>query len=103
MSDIAIQVDKLSKRYRIGRSQDGQWWVVETPNLPEGQAWVSAAFVEVENADNVPVVPKSASNCSWINWRASAAEQGHVDEYCTASLTSSTISPSTMLPLMETG
>jgi heat shock protein HslJ len=40
----------------IGRSQDGQWWVVETPNLPEGQAWVSAAFVEVENVDNVPVV-----------------------------------------------
>lgn len=44
----------------IGRSQDGQWWVVEVPELPDGQAWVAAAFVDVENVDNVPVIPAPA-------------------------------------------
>jgi len=40
----------------IGRSADGQWWVIDAPNLPDGQVWVSATFVEAVNADNVPVV-----------------------------------------------
>jgi heat shock protein HslJ len=40
----------------IGVSQDGQWWLVNTPNLPEGQVWVSATFVEATNTEAVPVV-----------------------------------------------
>ncbi len=40
----------------IGASVDAQWWLAEAPNLPGGQVWVSAEFVEVENAENVPVV-----------------------------------------------
>jgi heat shock protein HslJ len=40
----------------IGVSQDGEWWLVNTPNLPGGQIWASAQFVEVSNAEAVPVV-----------------------------------------------
>jgi uncharacterized protein YraI len=43
----------------IGVSEDGAWWVVSvsTQLAPDGQGWVSADFVEVTNADDVPIVP----------------------------------------------
>ena len=43
----------------IGVSEDGTWWVVSvsTQLAPDGQGWVSADFVEVTNADDVPVIP----------------------------------------------
>jgi uncharacterized protein YraI len=43
----------------IGKSANGQWWVVRLPITfaAVGQGWVSAQFVEVTNADNVPVIP----------------------------------------------
>ena len=42
----------------IGVSADGEWWVVKisTDHVAEGQVWVSADWVVVENADDVPVV-----------------------------------------------
>lgn len=40
----------------IGVSEDGQWWLAAAPNLPGGQVWGSAEFIEVENTENVPVV-----------------------------------------------
>jgi heat shock protein HslJ len=42
-----------------GRSEDGQWWVIDVPptaEVPNGQGWVFAEFVEVTNVENVPVV-----------------------------------------------
>lgn len=46
----------------IGVSEDGEWWLVNAPNLPGGQVWVSAEFVEVSNAENVPVVAAPPAN-----------------------------------------
>ena len=40
----------------IGRSADGRWWVVSAPAAPGGSAWVSADFVAVTNAGNVPII-----------------------------------------------
>lgn len=40
----------------IGRSADGFWWVVRMPSAPGGSAWVSANFVAVSNAADVPVI-----------------------------------------------
>lgn len=40
----------------IGVSEDGQWWLASAPQLPGGQVWVAAEFVEAQNAENVPVV-----------------------------------------------
>jgi len=40
----------------IGRSADGQWWVVDIKATPNGQGWVSARYVTAENADNAPVI-----------------------------------------------
>ena len=40
----------------VGRSEDGQWWVIDAPAAPSGQVWVSAAFVTAVGADDVPVV-----------------------------------------------
>ena len=41
----------------VGVSQDREWWVINVPGAPNDQGWVSAEFVAVENADNVPVIP----------------------------------------------
>jgi heat shock protein HslJ/uncharacterized protein YraI len=41
----------------IGVSADGTWWVVSVPAAPEGNGWVSDEFVQVENGDNVLVIP----------------------------------------------
>ncbi|MEA3440213.1 MAG: META domain-containing protein [Chloroflexota bacterium] len=42
-----------------GVSEDGTWWVVKIPSdvAANGQGWVSAAYVETENTDEVPIVP----------------------------------------------
>ena len=40
----------------VGRSADGQWWVVVAPSAPGGTGWVSADFVAAVNADDVPVI-----------------------------------------------
>jgi uncharacterized protein YraI len=41
----------------VGKSQDGQWWVVSVPPAPGGQGWVIAPMVTATGADNLPVVP----------------------------------------------
>ena len=42
----------------IGVSADGGWWVVKiSPDkVPEGQGWVSAEYVQIDNATEVPVI-----------------------------------------------
>lgn len=40
----------------IGRSADGNWWVVSVPAAPGGMGWVSASFVTATGADDVPVI-----------------------------------------------
>ena len=43
----------------IGISEDGEWWVVRVSieYAPDGRGWVKGEFVEVTNAENVPVIP----------------------------------------------
>ena len=43
----------------IGISDDGEWWVVRVSieYAPDGRGWVKGEFVEVTNAENVPVIP----------------------------------------------
>jgi uncharacterized protein YraI len=41
----------------IGVSEDSAWWVISVPPAPNGQGWVSAAWVTVTGAEGVPVVP----------------------------------------------
>jgi heat shock protein HslJ len=40
----------------VGRSADGQWWAASVPASPSGIGWVSAAYVDVSNTQNVPVI-----------------------------------------------
>ncbi|MES0362032.1 MAG: SH3 domain-containing protein, partial [Anaerolineales bacterium] len=43
----------------IGISEDGEWWVVKVSIeiAPDGRGWVKGEFVEVTNAENVPIIP----------------------------------------------
>lgn len=43
----------------IGISEDDEWWVVKVSieYAPDGRGWVKGEFVEVTNAENVPVIP----------------------------------------------
>lgn len=41
----------------IGRSADALWWVLRVPGLPANQGWVDGRFVQVTNAEDVPVIP----------------------------------------------
>jgi uncharacterized protein YraI len=41
----------------VGKSEDGLWWAINVPVAPNGNGWVSASWVTVTNADNVPVLP----------------------------------------------
>lgn len=41
----------------VGVSADGTWWVVNVPGASGGNGWVSDEFVQVENGDNVLVIP----------------------------------------------
>ena len=42
----------------IGVSADNQWWVIQisTDIASDGRGWINANYVEVQNADNVPVI-----------------------------------------------
>ncbi|HUV28425.1 MAG TPA: META domain-containing protein [Anaerolineales bacterium] len=43
----------------IGISEDGEWWVVKVSieYAPDGRGWVKDEFVEVTNAEHMPVIP----------------------------------------------
>jgi len=43
----------------IGKSEDGGWWVIQLPPgySSDNTGWVSADYVDVVNAENVPVIP----------------------------------------------
>ncbi|HEY3476219.1 MAG TPA: SH3 domain-containing protein [Anaerolineales bacterium] len=43
----------------IGKDPNGAWLQIEFPTGPEGKGWVSAAFVQVQGAENVPIVSES--------------------------------------------
>jgi heat shock protein HslJ/uncharacterized protein YraI len=40
----------------VGKSADGQWWVVPVAASPSGLGWAAAAYVEAFNVQNVPVI-----------------------------------------------
>ena len=42
----------------IGKREDSRFWVISIPTsvAPDGQGWISAAYCEIENTENVPVV-----------------------------------------------
>ncbi|HIP71249.1 MAG TPA: META domain-containing protein [Anaerolineae bacterium] len=40
----------------VGKSADGLWWVTPIDGAPNNQGWVSAAYVQAFNAENVPVI-----------------------------------------------
>jgi heat shock protein HslJ len=40
----------------VGRTADSQWWAVAIPSAPGGIGWVSADYVAVTGADDVPVI-----------------------------------------------
>ena len=39
-----------------GISEDGKWWVISVPPAPNGQGWVSAAYLTTTDTQSVPVV-----------------------------------------------
>ena len=41
----------------VGISQDSTWWTVNIPGASNNYGWVADEYVEVENADNVLVIP----------------------------------------------
>ena len=41
----------------VGTSPDGGWWAIYIPGAPNNQGWVSNSVVQVENVENVPVIP----------------------------------------------
>lgn len=41
----------------VGVSQDRTWWVVNVPSSQNNQGWVADEYVEVENGENVLVIP----------------------------------------------
>ena len=45
----------------VGVSQDREYWVIHVPGAPNDQGWVSAEYVAVENAEDVPVNPRATN------------------------------------------
>lgn len=59
-----------------GKSEDGEWWVIEVPAFlsEDGQGWVSTAWVDAVNLDGVPVVPAPEAevvepSLTGVNWQ----------------------------------
>lgn len=54
----------------IGVSEDGQWWLFDAPNMPGGQVWANAQFIDAQNTENVPVVhaPTQEATLTNIPW-----------------------------------
>ncbi len=44
----------------IGRSADGNWWVVAVPAAAGGMGWVSTSFVAASDAADVPIIASPA-------------------------------------------
>lgn len=40
----------------VGRSNDGQWWVIKVDAAASGQGWIVGGDVQTQNVDNLPVI-----------------------------------------------
>jgi heat shock protein HslJ len=51
----------------LGISEDGEWWLIENPDLPGEQAWVSTNFIQAKNAEDVPIIeePPALTDYPW--------------------------------------
>jgi uncharacterized protein YraI len=52
---VAILVNGQTAQV-VGASADRQWWAIRMPDFVNGQGWVAAGQVTVQNADRAPVV-----------------------------------------------
>jgi uncharacterized protein YraI len=43
----------------IGKDSNGAWLQIDFPAGPDGKGWVSAAFVQAQGAENLPIVAES--------------------------------------------
>jgi len=42
-----------------GKDSNGAWLQIDFANGPEGKGWINAAFVQINNAENLPIVSES--------------------------------------------
>ena len=44
-----------------GKDPNGAWLLIDFPTGPEGKGWVSAAFVQAQGAENLPIIAESGA------------------------------------------
>ena len=51
----------------LGISEDGEWWLIENPDLPGEEAWVTTNFIQTSNIKDVPVIeePPALTDYAW--------------------------------------
>ncbi|MBE2223206.1 MAG: META domain-containing protein [Anaerolineae bacterium] len=51
----------------LGISEDGDWWLIENPDLPGEEAWVTINFIQTSNVKDVPVIeePPALTDYAW--------------------------------------
>jgi hypothetical protein len=54
--DLLDQLPADTTSDAIGKSPDGEWWVIEKPDAPEGKGWVAASDVTTARAGSLPTV-----------------------------------------------
>lgn len=55
-ASIAARVSKGDQLKLVGRNSGGDWYQVAIPNNPNARGWISAALVQADGADRLPVV-----------------------------------------------
>ena len=51
----------------LGISEDEEWWLIENPDLPGEEAWVTTNFIQASNIKDVPVIeePPALTDYPW--------------------------------------
>ena len=51
----------------LGISEDGEWWLIENPDLPGEEAWVTINFIQASNIKDVPIIeePPALTDYPW--------------------------------------
>lgn len=55
-SDIVGTVYMFSKVQIVGKDAGGNWWFIQFPESPTGAGWITAQYVQVSGAPEVPVI-----------------------------------------------
>ena len=69
-------VEIFAKVEIVGTDSSANWWLILFPESPNGKGWIATKFVQVEDADGVPVISTEATDTPQVSITEASSNTG---------------------------